>query len=85
MFSKGTPCDLPDILTALLREEVDVLFTSTITTPEGTMMTLSPVRPIEKLRFQLSDSCHSGDPSETLLVLGNIGTKVQVVFIPLAF
>ena len=51
-FSKGTPCDLPDILTALLREEVDVLFTSTITTPEGTMMTLSPVRPIEKLRFQ---------------------------------
>ena len=53
--------------------------------PRGTMMTLSPVRPIEKLRFQLSDSCHSGDPSETLLVLGNIGTKVQVVFIPLAF
>ena len=84
-FSKGTPCDLPDILTALLRDEVDVLFTSTITTPEGTMMTLSPVRSIEKLRFQLSDSCHSGDPSETLLVLGNIGTKVQVVFIPLAF
>jgi hypothetical protein len=49
------------------------------------MMTPSPVRPIEKLRFQLSDSCHSGDPSETLLVLGNIGTKVQVVLIPVAF
>ena len=33
MFRSGTPCDLPDILTALLRDEVDVLFTSTITTP----------------------------------------------------
>lgn len=32
-----------DILVALVRDEIDVLITSIITNPEGTMMTSSPV------------------------------------------